>query len=175
MVHLVLSFSRDFFSQRALTLLLFLAFSLCPRWKACSRFVLSCFFSCPRFNVGTESTFQFVPAFSCLSWNKMSTAYSCTRWMFSKICPIATNRRNPAQSPLSWKLLGFFTLIRNYRRYSSEIYTSIAVFFAYTSNNHAQHHDYFKDVTRLCLHFGTPIWRRSSGCQDFSHVSENDL
>ena len=30
-VHLVLSFSRDFFSQQALTLLLFLAFSLCPR------------------------------------------------------------------------------------------------------------------------------------------------
>ncbi|KAL9953474.1 hypothetical protein ACROYT_G040896 [Oculina patagonica] len=51
------------------------------------------------------------------------------------------------------------------------MYAFIAAAFASTSNNHAQHHDYYKDATRLCLHFGTPIWRRSNGCQDFSHSS----
>ena len=32
-----------------------------------------------------------------------------------------------------------------------------------------------KELIRVCLHFCTPIWRRSNGCQDFCHVSENDL
>ena len=60
------SFSFNFFAaissanacSRSCCYLRFLSFSLalCPRCAACSRFVLSCFFSCPRFNVGTQST-----------------------------------------------------------------------------------------------------------------------
>ena len=79
------------------------------------------------------------------------------------------------RSPLLWQYLGFFSLICNYRRYASEIYTLIAAASISTSHNHTQHHCFCEELTWVCLHFCTPIWRRSNGCQDFCHVSENDL
>ena len=43
-----------------------------------------------------------------------------------------------------------------------------------TPNNNSKHHCFCEELTWLCLHFCTPIWRRSNGCQDFCHVNEND-
>ena len=173
-------FGQSIFNFIDLTLVVpcrrFLSFSLalCPRCEACLRFVLSIFLSCPRFNVGTQSTLYQALA-ACPETNKMSSTYAIVVQNFILEICCTYICRNPARSPLLLQYLGFFALICNYRRYASEIYTLIAAASISTSHNHTQHHCFCEELTWLCLHFCTPIWRRSNGCQDFCHVSENDL
>ena len=159
----------NFFSQCTLSLLMLIAFSL---FLACP--ILTIFLSCPRFNVGTQSTLYLSqPLAACPETKCLPHMRSSCKIFIREIC--STYCRNPARSPLLWQYLGFFSLICNYSRYASEIYTIIAAASISTPNNNTQHHCFCEELTWICLHFCTPIWRRSDGCQDFCHVSENDL